>query len=111
MRKFTYITLVLLLGSSVLLAQKPSSQEIENNYIKVIIMDKGVKRTVLIPKDDIVKKRMAERFKREGCTARFGIYKDIKKIWEPIEEEHIIIDSNKNVDRQINNFLKQISKK
>ena len=77
MRNFTYITLVLLLGSSVLLAQKPSSKEIENNYIKVIIMDKGVKRTVLIPKDDIVKNKM-NPMKAEQATSKDGVIVSFK---------------------------------
>lgn len=52
---------------------------------------------------------MAKRFEKECDPARFGIYKDIKKLWEPLKEKHTTIDSSKNVDEQINKFLKSIS--
>lgn len=72
MKKFTYITLVLLFGSSVLLAQKPLSKEIDAKYTKVIIMEKGVKRTVLIPKDDTVKSQM-NPMKPEQANSKDGV--------------------------------------
>ena len=72
MKKLTYMTLALLLGSSVLLAQKPSAQEIDSSYTKVIIMDKGVKRTVLIPKDDAVNSRKSP-MKAEQATSKDGV--------------------------------------
>lgn len=72
MKKFTYITLALLLGSSMLLAQKPTQKEIDSNYTKVIIMDKGVKRTVLIPKDDTVDNKMSS-MKAEQATSKDGV--------------------------------------
>lgn len=62
----------------------------------------------IICPENIVKERITKRFEKEGGYARFGIYKNMKKIWEPIGEEHITIDSNKNVDEQIDKFLKQI---
>lgn len=81
MKKFTYITLALLLGNNVLLAQKHSSLEIDNSYTKVIIMDKGVKRTVLIPKDNIAKNKM-NTMKAEQATSKDGViisFKDSSK--------------------------------
>ena len=72
MKKFTYITLALLLGSSALLAQKPLAQEIDNNYTKVIIMDKGVKRTGLIAKENTLDSKMSS-MKAEQATSKDGV--------------------------------------
>jgi len=57
--------------------------------------------------EEIVKERMNKRFKEENATARFGIYREIKKVWEPIKEEHIIIDSGEDIDKQIKHFFKE----
>lgn len=57
MKIFTYIGLALLACNSLLLAQKPSFVDNEK-YKKVIILEKGVKRTILVPKDDTVKNKM-----------------------------------------------------
>jgi len=82
MKKILYITVALLFVNNVLLAQKPSSLEIDNSYIKVITMDKGIKRTVLIPKDDTVKKQMSS-MKAEQAVSKDGIivsFKDSSKV-------------------------------
>ena len=93
MKKFTYITLALLLGSSMLLAQKPSAQEIDSNYTKVIIMDKGVKRTVLIPKDDTVDNKMSS-MKAEQATSKDGV---ILKFKDPSQTSISAFEAKYNV--------------
>jgi predicted kinase len=60
--------------------------------------------------EDIVKEKMINRLKKESTPARFGIHKNIKKLWEPIKEEHTMIDSSKDVDNQISTFLKSLDK-
>lgn len=59
--------------------------------------------------DKIVKKRIVKRFRETGHPARIGIYEGIKNIWEPIEEEHFVIDTGKDIDEQVDKFLKQIN--
>lgn len=82
MRTFTHITLALLFGSSILMAHKPSAEEISSKHTKVIIMDKGVKRTVFIPRDDALKIRTSP-MKAEQAMSKDGIivkFKDASKV-------------------------------
>jgi len=43
----------------------------------------------------VVKERIAKRT-RDASNADFEVYKKIKKIYEPIEEEHIIVNMNQS---------------
>jgi hypothetical protein len=55
--------------------------------------------------ENIVKKRMEERHKKTKHPARYGIHLEIKKIWEPIDEEHFVINTNKNIENQTSKFI------
>lgn len=77
MKKIPQIAVALLLANSLLLAQKPSSLEIDNSYTKVIVMDKGIKRTVLIPKEDTVKNKM-NPMKAEQAVSKDGVIVSFK---------------------------------
>ncbi len=58
--------------------------------------------------EDIVKQRMDKRHEETGHPARYGIHLEIKKIWEPIEEEHFIINTNKNIESQVSEFINSL---
>lgn len=76
-----------------LFAQKPTSEELDKNYTKVIIMDKGVKRTVLIPKDDAVNTMMSP-MKAEQATSKDGV---IVKFKDPSEASITAFEAKYNV--------------
>ena len=68
-----------LIGSSILLfAQKDNVSISEKNYTKVITLDKGVKRTLLIPKEDALKSSTAP-YSAKQATAKQGIVIRFKK--------------------------------
>lgn len=57
-------------------------------------------------KERIIKREIA--LKEEKVIATWNIYKKEKSLHQPIEEKHTIIDSSKDINEQINEFLKQI---
>jgi hypothetical protein len=62
--------------------------------------------------ENILKKRIAKRqirAKKEEIIATWDIYKKEKSLWQPIEEKHVIIDSSKDINEQVDKFLKQIN--
>ena len=65
--------------------------------------------------DDIVISRLKDR-KNDYSDADISIYKKMKKIYQPIKEEHIILDTNQqstktNVKEIVNQLLKKNKKK
>jgi hypothetical protein len=52
-----FMLLTFLLSNSLASSQKSALQETEENYIQIIILDKGVKRKIYIPKDDTLKNK------------------------------------------------------
>jgi hypothetical protein len=57
--------------------------------------------------DDILKIRTEKRFK-EGRGVGFKAHLKIKKIYEPLMEQHYTIDTAKNVNLQLKKFLYSI---
>ncbi len=57
--------------------------------------------------DDILKKRVQERF-RKGNGVGWNAHLKIKKIYEKIEKPHYTIDSSRDVKFQLENILKEI---
>jgi len=65
---------------------------------------------VVLP-ENILKKRIIKRqikINKEKLFATWDIYKKEKDLWQPIEAKYTTIDSSKNIDKQVNKFLKQI---
>ncbi|HYX54633.1 MAG TPA: ATP-binding protein [Nitrososphaeraceae archaeon] len=65
--------------------------------------------------DDIVISRLKDR-KNDYSDADISIYKKMKRIYQPIKEEHIILDTNQqstktNVKEIVNQLLKKNKKK
>ena len=65
--------------------------------------------------DDIVISRLKDR-KNDYSDADISIYKKMKRIYQPIKEEHIILDTNQrstktNVKEIVNQLLKKKEKK
>jgi predicted kinase len=53
------------------------------------------------------KRRLDERAKSESLSdADFCVYRKIREQFEPIREKHFVVDTGKNVGRQIAGFLK-----
>jgi len=67
-----FIVLVLLASSSFTFAQKAKTEEMQKNYTEVIILEKGVKRKINIPKDDKVKNTFSPYSAKEA-TSQEGI--------------------------------------
>lgn len=53
--------------------------------------------------EHIVKERMVKRFD-DSSKAKFEHYLKYKKFFEPIDERHIVIDTSKDIDKQIRQF-------
>jgi hypothetical protein len=58
---------------------------------------------VVCPKD-LVRKRIAQR-KGSESDARFKHYLIYKKVFEPIKEKHLIIDTSKDIKKQLSKNL------
>lgn len=57
----------------------------------------------------ILKERMGKRKKEKTPSdADFGIYRKIRKEYEPIREKHFVIDAGKEWEKDIDRFLKTI---
>ncbi len=57
----------------------------------------------------ILRKRMGKRKgKKTPSDADFGIYRKIKKEFEPIRGKHFVVDTGKDWEKQIDRFLKTI---
>lgn len=76
----------------------------KENRKKAKKISKDFKIIETICPEKIVKERMKNRFEDES-EARFEHYLKYKKLFEPITEEHIIIDTSKNMDRQLEKFF------
>lgn len=66
------IVSVLIVNVSVAASQKVKKEDRDQNYTKVTIMEKGVKRKVLIPNDNTVKNR-ANTYSLKQATAKEGV--------------------------------------
>lgn len=59
--------------------------------------------------EKILKERMEKRKKQKTPSdADFEIYRKIKKQFEPIREKHFVFDTGKDLEKQIERFLKTI---
>lgn len=58
---------------------------------------------VICPKN-LVKKRMKKR-KRDESEAEFKHYLIFTKLFEPVKEKHLIIDTSKNIEKQLTKWF------
>lgn len=72
MKNIIYIALTLLLGSSAALADKPTKATSDNSYKKSYILEKGVKREVLLPKDGVSGDKVSS-MQAKKATSKDGI--------------------------------------
>jgi predicted kinase len=61
----------------------------------------------IICPDEILKERSSQRYKN-GKGVGWKAHLQWKKIFEPINIKHHTIDTSKNIEKQLNNFLKNI---
>ncbi len=73
-----FILLAFLASSSFAFAQKVKTEEMQKNYTQVIILEKGVKRKINIPKDDKTKNTFSPYSAKEA-TSQEGIIVSFKK--------------------------------
>lgn len=73
-----FILLAFLASSSFTFAQKVKTEAMQKNYTEVIILEKGVKRKINIPKDDKIKNTFSPYSAKEA-TSKEGIIVSFKK--------------------------------
>ena len=73
-----FILLAFLASSSFAFAQKVKTEEMQKNYTEVIILEKGVKRKINIPKDDKIKNTLSPYSAKEARSQE-GIIVSFKK--------------------------------
>jgi len=74
-----FTLLVFLASSTSAFAQKIKTEEMQKNYTEVIILEKGVKRKINIPKDDKIKNTLSPYSAKEA-TSQEGIIVSFKKL-------------------------------
>lgn len=62
----------------------------------------------IICPEDVLEKRAKERYKK-GKGVGFSAHKEIKKIYEPLDQEHYTIDTSKDVKKQLLEFLRKVN--
>ena len=73
-----FTLLAFLASNSFAFSQKVKIQNIETNYTEVIILDKGIKRKIHIPKDDTLKNKF-NSYSAKQATSQEGIIVSFKK--------------------------------
>jgi predicted kinase len=59
--------------------------------------------------EEIIRKGMKKRKKKGSVSdADFGIYKRIKKVFEPIKEKHLVLDTTKGFDQAVDKFRRSV---
>ena len=74
-----FTLLAFLASSTSAFAQKVKIEEMQKNYTEVIILEKGVKRKINIPKDDKIKNTLSSYSAKEA-TSQEGIIVSFKKL-------------------------------
>ncbi|KKQ39921.1 MAG: hypothetical protein US58_C0025G0005 [Candidatus Magasanikbacteria bacterium GW2011_GWA2_37_8] len=59
--------------------------------------------------DEILKERSAKRYK-DGKGVGWKAHLQLKKTFEPIDIDHYTIDTSKNIEKQLKDFVKNIKK-
>ncbi|NIO20207.1 MAG: AAA family ATPase [Candidatus Aenigmarchaeota archaeon] len=59
--------------------------------------------------EEIIRKVMKERKKKKiASDADFAVYKKMKKVFEPIREKHLVLNTSKGFDQAVRKFKKGI---
>jgi predicted kinase len=88
-------------------SKKRSRQEIRN---KLNLCSKDISIIECICPEDIVIARLNRR-KDDFSDANFAIYENMKRIYEPVEEEHVTVDTSKISIKDIERIAKNILKR
>jgi len=76
----------------------------KENRDKAKKITKNFRIVEIICPENIVKERIEKRFEDES-EAKFEHYLKYKQFFEPIEDQHIVIDTSKDINNQLEKFF------
>lgn len=83
--------------------RKMAKKIAEKNDSKFILVE-------VICEENLVKQRLEKRIKREEVSdADFFVHKKLRNEFEKIKEKHFVIKNDKNVEKQINEFVEKLT--